>query len=387
VLGICSIVTAALFLMPPKAFGLSLLGTLTTYDTWRLLLIVVCILILSACMRASGALQDLVGSVSHMVSDNRVTIALLPALIGFLPVPGGALFSAPMIQEPSAEADVSMEQRAFLNYWFRHVWEYSYPLYPGLLLEATILHVDIVKIIAFQFPLSIAAILAGVIFGLSRVRRIRRKIEGGKEFRTQLVRFMSGFWPVLLIVLGIFVIPWAKILPGINFDALMVTLPGVTILFGVTRLGWKGFMMIVTKDFDLNLPLIVLSVLIFKDIISHSGAAEDLSVTFQRWGVPELVLFAVLPMLMGYLTGITHSYVSVAFPLLIPFFGPPGSLDLAKVQLAYTAGFIGVILSPVHLCLILSCAYYRADLNKVYKLLYLPVLLVALASLALYYFR
>jgi len=68
---------------------------------------------------------------------------------------------------------------------------------------------------------------------------------------------------------------------------------------------------------------------------------------------------------------------------LLPFFGNP--IDLSKVQLAYTAGFIGVILSPVHLCLILSAAYYKADLNRVFRLLYIPAAFVALVSLVIYY--
>jgi hypothetical protein len=370
--------------MRPEVFGTTLLGTLTAYDTIKLVAIVAFILMLSSCLRESGALEEMVGSICRMIRDNRVTMGLLPALIGFLPMPGGALFSAPMIEGLADKANLTAEYRTFINYWFRHVWEYSFPLYPGLLLSATILHVNLGRLTVHQFPLCVAAIVSGTVFGLIRVPKILRKVETGREWWVQVGRFLRGFWPVLLIVIGIFIVPWSRILPvGAKFDPLMVTLPVTVLLFGWPRLGFRGFIRAIVKGFDYRLPLTVLAVLIFKDIIGHSGAVEDLSATFQRWGIPDLALFIILPVLMGYLTGITHTYVSVAFPLLMPFFGDP--IDLTRVQLAYAAGFVGVLLSPVHLCLVLSADYFHADLNKVIRFVVPPVALVALVSLAMYY--
>ena len=33
------------------------------------------------------------------------------------------------------------ERRTFLNYWFRHVWEMVFPLYPSLVLAAGLMGV------------------------------------------------------------------------------------------------------------------------------------------------------------------------------------------------------------------------------------------------------
>ncbi|MEE9192464.1 MAG: DUF401 family protein, partial [Candidatus Aerophobetes bacterium] len=52
-------------------------------------------------------------------------------------------------------------------------------------------------------------------------------------------------------------------------------------------------------------------------------------------------------------------------------------------MLAYVGGFSGMLLSPVHLCLLFSTKYFGADLKKVYRLLYLPVSLVVLTALAI----
>ncbi len=378
---VCTVAMAVLFLMPPMLFAVTVWGTVRDPNSLSLLAMVACILILSSCLKEAGALEELVGAVRNALVDNRFTIGLLPSLIGLLPMPGGALFSAPMIEGLADEAKLSAETRTYLNYWFRHVWEYSYPLYPGLLLAATILDIDLREFVVYQFPLCLAALLGGSIFGLLQVPKLFRPIPGGGEFWRNIRTFLNGFWPVLLIILVVIVIPWPEFIEE-NVNLLLVTLPVTIILFGLQRLGWGRLVKTVRTSIDWRLILVILAVLIFKDIIAESGAVEELPGVLGEWGIPPVALFIVLPMLVGYLTGITHSYVSVAFPLLLPFFGDP--VDLSKVQMAYAFGFIGVILSPVHLCLVLSSDYFQADMYKVIRKVYLPALVVALISIVMY---
>jgi hypothetical protein len=51
-------------------------------------------------------------------------------------------------------------------------------------------------------------------------------------------------------------------------------------------------------------------------------------------------------------------------------------------MLALTGGFVGVLLSPLHLCLVLSNAYFQAGPMTVYRLLWQPCLVLLLAALA-----
>jgi len=387
----CAIATGILFLIPPLTFlqtvwhatfdGDPTLSCDTwgflNKDTWQVLLLVVFILILSRSMKDAGALEQLVGSFGKFFRDNRFTIGALPAMIGLLPMPGGALVSAPMIEGLSDEAKLSAEDRTYLNYWFRHVWEYSYPLYPGLILSAAILGVELTELIRFQFPLSLAAILGGSLFGLLGIEKHFRDRLNGREIWDQVKELVSGFWPILLIIIALtgFKIPFIVVL--------IVVVP----LFGYTRLGAAKFHKTAREALDFKIIGTIYAVLVFKDILNASGAVDDVSVVFDSWGVPPIVLFMVFPLLIGYLNGITHAYVSVAFPLLLPFFtAADGSIDLAKVQLAYTFGFIGVIFSPVHLCLVLSTKYFKADINRVFKKLVLPSIVLAIVSLLMFYF-
>jgi len=44
--------------------------------------------------------------------------------------------------------------------------------------------------------------------------------------------------------------------------------------------------------------------------------------------------------------------------------------DPAVLSFAFAAGFVGVLLSPVHVCLVLTREYFKADGWKVYKMLF-----------------
>ncbi|MCK4248223.1 MAG: DUF401 family protein, partial [Candidatus Omnitrophica bacterium] len=47
-------------------------------------------------------------------------------------------------------------------------------------------------------------------------------------------------------------------------------------------------------------------------------------------------------------------------------------------------GFAGVMISPVHVCLILTKDYFKADAAKVYLKLLLPVIILILGGLSLF---
>ena len=88
-----------------------------------------------------------------------------------------------------------------------------------------------------------------------------------------------------------------------------------------------------------------------------------------------------IPFLIGFLTGISNAFAGITFPLFLSVVGTTNP-DLAKVMYLYVSGFLGVLLSPVHFCLILSAQYYRAKLSDVYRLLLPSIIAVALLATA-----
>jgi integral membrane protein (TIGR00529 family) len=132
---------------------------------------------------------------------------------------------------------------------------------------------------------------------------------------------------------------------------------------------------------------LVLGIMVFKEILEVSLALNGLSSFFAQSGFPLLLVLTLLPFLAGLMTGLTIAFVGITFPILLPLMGG-GSPSLGMLALAFGSGFAGVMLSPVHLCLVLTREYFEADLAKVYRRLWLPsALVLATAVIPLYFFK
>ncbi len=133
-----SVLMGLFFGLRPLSVGIAMVQSIIYPKTLSLAIIVSLILILSNSLEQAGQMQRLLENFKGLISNPKINLVIFPALIGLLPMPGGAIFSAPMVKDLGAGINLSKSKLSYINYWFRHVWEYSWPLYPGILL-ATIL--------------------------------------------------------------------------------------------------------------------------------------------------------------------------------------------------------------------------------------------------------
>jgi hypothetical protein len=82
--------------------------------------------------------------------------------------------------------------------------------------------------------------------------------------------------------------------------------------------------------------------------------------------------------------GITIAFVGATFPILISLIRAldQGQLMLPYMMLALASGFVGVLLSPLHLCLLLSNEYFDTTLMPVYRHMRIPLAVLLMASIA-----
>ncbi|MCJ7645879.1 DUF401 family protein, partial [bacterium] len=113
------------------------------------------VIILNLCMNAVDTYRKIIDNMKTFLLDIRWIIAVVPAVVGFLPMFGGALVSAPVVKEVTQEMGISNERKTFLNFWFRHFWEYTLPLDPGILVAAGILGVPVYRVIASNSILTV----------------------------------------------------------------------------------------------------------------------------------------------------------------------------------------------------------------------------------------
>jgi hypothetical protein len=108
--------------------------------------------------------------------------------------------------------------------------------------------------------------------------------------------------------------------------------------------------------------------MIYKELIEYTSSAEIFFTHLQELSLPPSLASFILSFVIGFSTGVEISYTSIALPLLTGFTGT-GDVIHKNLMLVFGAGYLGVMLSPLHLCLVFSADYYKANLYRVYKIL------------------
>ncbi len=140
------------------------------------------------------------------------------------------------------------------------------------------------------------------------------------------------------------------------------------------------------KSFKVPVLAVLVAVMIFKNLVLHSDMASTIEALVSHAGAGRVLVMFLIPFLIGLLTGVTQSFAGIAFPIFIPIVGVENP-DVSKIALLYISGFAGVLLSPVHLCLVLSAQYYGANLARVYRYLLPPVVVLVLLAAMIYGLR
>lgn len=371
----------------------SIFISLTRLQTIALALIVWLIMVLSGLMEKSGNMDRLVKSFSSLSKDGRTVGAVMTALIGLLPMPGGALFSAPMVDASISGGSISGEQKTAVNYWFRHIWEFWWPLYPGVILAVALLEVTTLYFMAMMISVTLMSILAGIIFILRPMGKI--ELLEHTEFSFQGIKyFIQELIPILIVVFFIFAITilgntLRRFGLDLKIDSGLSVLPGLIIAIiwvcALNRISMREIKIALLKRNAWSMVLLILSVMVFKGMMSDSQAVLQIRNEMIIHGIPIILVILLMPFLSGLIMGIAVGFVGASFPLIIPMFQNPDLLNyLSTAGLAYTFGYMGMLLSPVHLCFLVSKDYYNAGLLSTYPQIIKPALAVMSMSVICY---
>ncbi len=346
-------------------------ATFRSPATWRLVGIMGLIVALSYVLQESKQIERLTRGFQACFRNPRLTLATLPALIGFLPMPGGALFSAPMVEAGAAGTPLDREDKALVNYWFRHVWEYAWPLYPGVIFTAQFIHRDTRVVALAHGALCAVSIAAGFLF----LRRADRADAGAPPpagaGRGDLVVVLFPFALIfgLHLVAGLALVPAVSI--GLGYTALWTLLGG--------HLRFKGLLKAVFANRGVyDMMAMGVGASVFGDLMTRSGAISGITNLFLALHLPLPVLAVLLPAAVGFFSGMTIVYVMTTFPVLLMY---PGASDnpIPVLALGFASGYCGTLSSPVHSCLVVSARYFQAELWTVIRRM-LPACAIVLAT-------
>lgn len=391
---------AVFFQMPINNFFKATLDGLVSFDTISLVMIVVGILILSNAMSVSGRLNRIVDSFKLLVGESRISLITFPALIGLLPMPGGAIFSAPMVGTASENLDIDPQHKTIINYWFRHIWEYWLPLYPGVILALSLSELPILKFIMLNSPMTIVSLIIGyfvILHHITLTDKIHRNYS-----KENIFSFIKNLTPILIVILSLLflgiIVNLIENILSINSKLIIKILEKMPIFIGLIasimyvfitdKINTDHLKTIFGKKGIFELGLIVIAIMIFRSILENSGGVEQIKSDLTAYHIPLLGIIILLPFVAGLLTGIAVGFVGTSFPVviaLIQSMNTPQEEIGRLIFIAFVFGYLGMMLSPVHLCLLLTKDYFEANLIKTYYRYLIPVCIItALSALLLF---
>lgn len=369
------------------------LADLARPENYLLTVIVLLLLFFTEALSKSGRMAKTVAALRDWLRSRRLILAGLPALVGLLPMPGGALFSAPLVASVDSEKELDENHKVAINYWFRHIWEYWWPLYPGVILAIRFSGLPVAVYFLVQMPFTLVAVLGGYLFILRKVKR--KQGEGAQAKTLHPAGALSAMGPIALLVtlsvLGSALLPLAGI--GGTLASLLAMLAGlIASLLWIFTADPRSFgpSLVLFRDRNTWLMMIlVVGIQLFSSVIKHPlDTAGATLVTLMRdelvgSGVPLLTVIMVIPFIAGLVTGVAFGFVGASFPIVFALIGNdpgPGTLA-AATACAYSFGYMGMMISPMHVCFVVTGEYFRCSIYGTYRYLAGPVVLMLLAAL------
>ena len=383
-----ALVLALLTGLPVSQGAVIPLQTAADADFVILILMIFGILALSGIQGESGQGRRLVQSMERFIRWPRVRLVIFPAMMGFLPMPGGALFSCPMLEEAAHDLPLDPRRKVLINYWFRHIWEVSWPLYPGYVLASSLLGLELSTLLRYTFPLVIIAVATGWFFLMRDIKPPpATEVYSQAEVRAALRSFFYESLPLLVTLLGAVSISplLSRLAPAIPSQTAFLMAVGLGVglaLFQGRGQLQKPLGQIVFSSGNFRLVLMIYAIFIFKDVINASGIVAQMGAVGESTVLLMLVII-ILPFFCGVLTGIMVGYVGACFPIIIGLVAKSGleEYTLPLIVVALIAGNAGMMLSPLHVCIIVTLNYFKSTYLTVWRGLLAP--LAAQAGLGL----
>lgn len=341
----------------PASLVKALKSTLTMQRSYDLIFALYFVVCLEIEMRKSGILNGLVEYLHHIIPSKKVTLAAMPAFLGVLPSIGGARFSAPIVETVAKGQDVSPEKKALINYWFRHIMEFSNPIVPGILLTCAIVNVPISDVILHLLWVSALMVTIGWFFFVSPLKIVEPEVEPSK---TELAHYRVDFILALLPIFGVFGISLAAGLPAsISIFIIVATLYPILLLLN-RKVSLKE---IFVGALEFKLLRDVGLILYFIQLLEASGVLAQIVTSFEASTLPLPLILGFISFIIGMLTGMSQGHVAMMMPIVAAV--AQGSLDL--IGLVLVCGVCGQMVTPTHVCLMVSLDYFKADFFKTLK--------------------
>jgi len=226
--------------------------------------------------------------------------------------------------------------------------EFFWILYPALIFESALSGIKILTLLFIQLPIGIFSIVSAWIF--FRTGKIKIN-HSKKDWKNLLISVL----PIIFIMIGVI-----SSIPG------WIVVLTVAFIYSLYYKNYKGILKI-----NKNVMILIFFVFWYKNLIEISGLSDSFVGEMQNAGMSPWIIIVLSPLIIGMITGITQAAFAVTMPIAMSFVNIP--VDVTAITVYYFS-VIGVLLSPVHLCLVLTSEYFGVKISSMLKKLTIPFL-------------
>ena len=345
--------------------------TFTMQRTYDLLFALYFVMCLEIELRTSGSLAGMVRALQRLFPSEKFTLAIMPAFLGLLPSLGGARFSAPIVETASTGTNISAAAKSSINFFFRHIFEYSNPINPGMIMACSIAMLPISTFVMHIGWLSVLSFALGWIFCIRPLKLPPKEktVCSQQERNENIADVALSLAPVIVnFLLVVFFNIGAAVSMGLVVFGMIFVLKTTKRTLNIKN--------VFLDALDIKMLLNVVCIFYFIQLLTVTNILTTIVAAFNAAPLPPAVIIACISFIIGILTGLSQGHVAIVLPIVAAM--APGNITLFGVAMVF--GIAGQMITPTHVCLMVTLDYFKADFFKTLK----PVILIEILTLIIF---
>ena len=357
-------------------YGFGLNGSLAllkdatfTWSTFSLVATVYSIFVIQGLLEQRGELKKAQENLSALFNNRRINATVAPVFIGLLPSAAAVNIAGEIVKDTVGD-ELPDDMLAFVTSFFRHIPESILPTYLSIILMCSLSGVSPASFVLVQIPMTALCFALGYLFYARRIPKETGLPPCGDR-KKEALGILQHLWSLLLII--VLVMAFGR---SVLFSACVA----IVLLLIVHRFKPAELPDVLKKACRWNVLLSTYLIMVFKEILKASGAAEELPKALMGIPVPAFLIFMLLFFLSPFVVG--SDATSAMFTVMA--FSSISSAGVPLAVLLQTTMYTAMQFSPTHICIHMAADYFKVPFGKVTRYM-LPIAACLLPAAVAYY--